>query len=115
MGGTGAIRGDWRPMLAYSNGFSNAVWEADCTLAGPRLFEGELGEFTVTSGGEQGAESEAVDTGRCSTFVPCCRGRGTGGPAVPRPRRTEAAPLGDDGESVPRTSSEARVSFGALS
>ena len=64
MGGTGAIRGDWRPGLACSDGFSNAAWEADCPLAGPRLFGGELGGFTVTSGGKRGAESEAVDTGR---------------------------------------------------
>ena len=62
MRGTGAIRGDWRPRLACFNGFSNAVWKDDCTLAGPRLFGGELGGFTVTSGGEQVAESEAVDT-----------------------------------------------------
>ena len=51
-------------MLACSNGSSNAAWEADCTIAGPRLCGGELGGFTVTSGGEQGAESEVVDTGR---------------------------------------------------
>ena len=51
-------------MVAYSNGFSNAAREADGTIAGPRLLGGELGGFTVTSGGELGVESEAVDTGR---------------------------------------------------
>ena len=39
---------------------------------------GDTGEFTVTVGGERGAESEVVETGRCSILEFCCR-RGTGG------------------------------------
>ena len=35
---------------------------------------GETGEFTVTIGGERGAESEVVETGRCSTPGFRCRG-----------------------------------------
>ena len=75
------------------------------------IFRGEVGEFTVTSGGERGAEIEVVETGRCSVLEACCRGRETGGPAGPRPCGTKAAPVVDHGEEIRGMSSEVRVLF----
>lgn len=92
-------------------GFVVAGFEDGCMLADWEPFRGEVGEFTVTSGGEPGAESEVVETGRCSILELCCRGRGTGGPAVPGPRGARAVPVVDDGEGVRGMSSEARVFF----
>lgn len=65
----------------------------------------------MTSGGERGAESEVAEIGRCNILEVCCRGRGTGGPASPRPCGTEVAPEVDNGEDVRGRSSEARVLF----
>lgn len=72
-------------------------------------FRGEVGEFTVTRGGEQAAESEVVETGRCNTLELCCRGRGTGGPAIPRPFGTKAVPVVAHGEEFRGMSSDARA------
>lgn len=69
----------------------------------------------MTSGGEWGAESEVADNGRCNMLEPCCQGRGTGGPAEPRPCGAEAGPKVDHGEDILGISSEARVLFPASS
>ena len=60
---------------------------------------GEVGELTVTIGGEWGAESEVVETGRCTILEVCGRGRGGG----------SAAPVLDHGEDARGMSSEALV------
>lgn len=80
-------------------------------LASWAIFGGEVGEFNVTSGGERGAEIEVVETGRCGIPEACCRGRETGGPAVPRPCGTKATPVVDHGEEIWGMSSEIRVLF----
>lgn len=59
-------------MLTCFNVFAVAGWKVDCMLASWGPFGGEAGEFTVTSGGERGAESEVAETGRCSILELCC-------------------------------------------
>lgn len=74
-------------------------------LAGCRTLGGEVGELTVTIGGEWGADSEVVETGRCEILEVCCRGRGA--PADPG----SAAPVLNHGEDARGMSSEALVYF----
>lgn len=102
-------------MLKCFNGFAVAECKEGCELASWGPFGGEIGEFTVTSGGERGAESDVAETGRCSLLELCCRGRGTGGPTSPRPCGTKDAPEVDNGEDIRGMSSEARLLFRASS
>lgn len=98
-------------MLTGFDGFAVALWKGGCGLANWEPFGGELGEFTVTRGGEQGAESDVVETGRCSILEICCRGRGTDGPAVPRPFGMRVVSVIGHGEDTRGMSREARVLF----
>lgn len=72
-------------------------------LARCRTLGGEVGELTVTIGGERGAESEMVEAGRSGILEVCCRGRG-GLAAI-----GSAPPVLDHGEDARGMSSEALV------
>ena len=96
-------------MLKSFNGFAVPDRKDGWMPANWGPFGGEAGEFTVTSGGERGVESEVVETGRCSILELGCRERGTGGPAVAGPCDRRAVRVVDHGEGFRGMSSEIRV------
>ena len=106
------IRGDRGPILFFFNGSIIAESIDGCTLADWRLLGGEVGEITVTRGGERGALSDVVEIGRCSTGELFCRGQGTtGGRAVLGPRGERSVAVVDHGEGFLGISSDAWVLF----